>query len=187
MGSASKLLSPPERAHSVNIKTVRKTLCKGVFLRKHQNPFTLAEGAAYQSSVEEYWNGYREQVKFVNREIISVIDDILLKSGTPPIILIMGDHGPASMFNWSLEDPGCVWERTSNLYAILLPEHQNDGTAYASISPVNTFRVIFNTYFGTDLPLLEDKSYMMSWQQPTLNVDVTDTRDSYSGCTIPTD
>jgi hypothetical protein len=47
--------------------------------------------------------------------------------------------------------------------------------------------VIFNTYFGTDLPLLEDKSYMMSWQQPTLNVDVTDTRDSDTGCTIPTD
>ena len=156
-------------------------------IQQHQNPFTLAEGASYQSSVEEYWNGYREQVRFVNREIINVIDDILLKSETPPIILIMGDHGPASMFNWSLEDPGCVWERTSNLYAILLPEHQNDGTAYASISPVNTFRVIFNTSFGTDLPLLEDRSYMMSWQQPTLNVDVTDTRDSYAGCTIPTD
>ena len=156
-------------------------------IREHQNPFTLAEGPAHQSSVDEYWIGYREQVRFANREIIKVIDDILLKSETPPVILVMGDHGPASMFNWTMEDPGCIWERTSNLYAILLPEHQNHGTVYASISPVNTFRVIFNTYFGTDLPLLEDRSYMMSWQQPTLNVDVTDTRGSHSGCTITDD
>ena len=156
-------------------------------IQEHENPFTLAEGSAYQSSVEAYWNGYREQVKFVNREIMKVVDDILLKSETPPIILIMGDHGPSSMFKWTMEDPGCIWERTSNLYAILLPEHQNDGTVYDSISPVNTFRVIFNTYFGTDLPLLEDRTYMMSWQQPTLNVDVTNTRDSYAGCTISED
>jgi hypothetical protein len=30
---------------------------------------------------------------------------------------------------------------------------------YPSISPVNTFRVIFNNYFGTNLPLLKDQTY----------------------------
>jgi len=29
------------------------------------------------------------------------------------------------------------------------------------LTPVNTFRVILNTYFGADLPLLEDKSCFM--------------------------
>ena len=30
---------------------------------------------------------------------------------------------------------------------------------YPAISPVNTFRLIFNTYLGADYPLLEDISY----------------------------
>jgi hypothetical protein len=150
-------------------------------------PFTLAEGAEFQGGEQEYINGYREQVRFVNQEIMIMIDAILAKSRRPPIILVMGDHGPASMFNWQLEDPSCLWERTSNLYAVLLPGHENDGTAYPSISPVNTFRVIFNTYFGTDLPLLEDKTYMMAWQEPTLEMDITGARDSVEGCKIPSE
>jgi hypothetical protein len=149
-----------------------------------QRPYTLAEGAGFQDSQEAYQNGYRQQVGFVNQEIMKVIDAIRSKSETPPIILIMSDHGPASMFNWNFEDPGCLWERTSNLYAILLPGHENDGTVYSSISPVNTFRMIFNTYFDADLPLLEDRSYMMAWQHPTLKVDVTNVRDSLEGCTL---
>ena len=32
---------------------------------------------------------------------------------------------------------------------------------YPNISPVNTFRVIFNEYFGFNLPLLEDQSYVL--------------------------
>ena len=30
---------------------------------------------------------------------------------------------------------------------------------YATITPVNSFRIIFNHYFGYNLPLLEDTSY----------------------------
>ena len=150
-----------------------------------EQPFTFAEGLGNQGDLEEYWNGYQEQVKFVNREITEVIDAILKKSESPPIILLMGDHGPGSLFNLDIEKPGCLWERTSNLYAILLPGHQNDGVVYSSISPVNSFRVIFNTYFGTDLPLLDDKSYLMLWYKPTLKVDITSTRDARESCTVP--
>ena len=35
---------------------------------------------------------------------------------------------------------------------------------YQSISPVNSFRVIFNAYFGTDLPLLDDEVYIFDRQ-----------------------
>lgn len=35
---------------------------------------------------------------------------------------------------------------------------------YETITPVNTFRIILNNYFGQNLPLLEDKSYFV----PTL-------------------
>ena len=97
----------------------------------------------------------------------------------------MGDHGPASMFHWDVDAPGCVWERTSNLYALRLPGHQNDGTLYPSITPVNTFRVIFNTYFGTDLPLLDDQTYLASVKYPTTIKDVTGVIESHNGCSVP--
>jgi hypothetical protein len=96
----------------------------------------------------------------------------------------MSDHGPASMFRFDIDSPGCVWERTSNLYALHLPGHQNDGTLYSTISPVNTFRVIFNTYFGTKLPLLEDRSYLAASQYRGKIKDVTSSRDSLAGCSI---
>ena len=133
---------------------------------------------------EDYQKGYREQIIFANKEILEDIDAILAKSKTPPIILLMGDHGPASMFQFDIDQPGCVWERTSNLYALLLPGHQNDGTLYSTISPVNTFRVIFNTYFGTNLPLLEDRTYLAAAQYRNKIKDVTDQRDSRESCTI---
>ena len=34
------------------------------------------------------------------------------------------------------------------------------------ISPVNTFRVIFNQYFGGHYPLLEDVSYLSGYDSP---------------------
>jgi len=150
----------------------------------HEQPYSLWDETSYTGGLDQYRSGYREQVIFINREIIKVIRNILAKSETQPIIILMGDHGPASMFNWRLDDPGCVWERTSNLYAILLPGQQTDRIVNPTFTPVNTFRVIFNTYFNTDLPLLEDRSYLMSWQQPTLKVDVTEERESREACTV---
>ncbi|HSK66782.1 MAG TPA: hypothetical protein VK888_07625 [Anaerolineales bacterium] len=147
-------------------------------------PFTLAEGAAIQGGSSAYVNGYREQVHYISTEIMKVIDVILNMSKIPPIIVVMGDHGPASQFNFDMNNPGCTWERTSNLYAVLLPGHKYNGILYPSISPVNTFRIIFNTYFDTHLPILEDKSYLRSWQQPAWNVDITSERDSLHGCDI---
>jgi len=45
------------------------------------------------------------------------------------------------------------------LNAYALPGVDPAQALYPSISPVNSFRVVLNRYFGTDLPLLEDRSY----------------------------
>jgi hypothetical protein len=50
------------------------------------------------------------------------------------------------------------------LNALYLPEvvlHQADTT-----SPVNTFRLIFNQYFGAELDILDDVSYISSYSAP---------------------
>ena len=103
---------------------------------------------------------YIGQVIFINREILEVIDEILAKSETPPIIVIQGDHGPPPQLSPSSA------QKMPILNAYYLPGVDVDKVLYSSISPVNTFRVILNSYFGQDLSLLEDISYYAPPEDP---------------------
>lgn len=49
------------------------------------------------------------------------------------------------------------------LNAYYLPEGEG---LYPSISPVNSFRLVFNTYFQADYSLLDDRSYFSSYNTP---------------------
>jgi hypothetical protein len=91
------------------------------------------------------YEGYRNQIAFINDRIISIIKALIRDSKTPPIILLQSDHGIAPA-------------RNANLGAYYLPGGNAEGL-YAGISSVNIFRVVFNTYFGTHYPLLPDHAY----------------------------
>ena len=109
---------------------------------------------------ENLQTAYLGQVVFINREILQVIDVILAKSETPPIIIIQGDHGPPPQLAPSST------QKMPILNAYYLPGVDSDKVLYSSISPVNTFRVILNSYFGQTLPLLEDTSYYAPPEDP---------------------
>ncbi len=94
--------------------------------------------------------GYPNAVAFIDTQIIQAVDAILAHSQTPPVIVIQGDHGP---FLYSMPH-----DHMKILNAYYLPG-ANNAPLTPSISPVNTFRVIFNTYFGQHYPLLEDASW----------------------------
>jgi hypothetical protein len=104
------------------------------------------------------WTNYKDrqfylgQYIFISREIEKVIDVLLKESETPPIIIVQSDHGQRP-HHPNIAIGGDEWEKILNV--MYLP-----GMDYSeisdSISPVNTFRLIFNQYFGTDYPLLED-------------------------------
>jgi len=135
--------------------------------------YTLGDGAGFPGTRTEYEQGYREQITYLNRQMKDVVDAILENSEKPPIIIIQGDHGPGSRFDMlSLDRVDCLWERFSILNAYYFPGQKYVGL-YPTISPVNSFRVIFNTFFGTDLPLLQDKSYYASYGTPYVDEDVT--------------
>ncbi len=95
---------------------------------------------------------YRDQLIFTNKRILDIVKDLVLNSNRPPIIMIQGDHG----VRYSPE------ERVAILNAIYLPDG-GDQWLYPTISPVNTFRVVFNHYFGGEYDLLEDVSYYSSY------------------------
>ena len=122
-------------------------------------PYTFGpngEVPAFQgkdATYEEIAAAYVDQVKFVNREILNVIDALIENSDVPPVIIIQGDHGPLPDLT---EEPS---ERLPILNAYYLPGVQTDTMLYPSISPVNSFRIVLNSYFGQELPLLEDLSH----------------------------
>lgn len=119
--------------------------------------YTIFDAMKFAGGKEEYIEGYRGQVMYINQLVIDMVNQILLNSSTPPIIILQADHGPAVLMGSSLEN-SCLKERFSILNAIYLPDDKLD-ILYSSITPVNTFRVIFNTYFGTQLEPLPDKNY----------------------------
>jgi hypothetical protein len=95
-----------------------------------------------------YQKGYVNQLQNLNRNMLEAIDTIMANSETPPIIIIQGDHGP-----WLQPENKRFW----NLTAIYFPEHKDK--LYSTITPVNIFRLVFDTYFGGKYDILDDVSY----------------------------
>lgn len=95
---------------------------------------------------------YLEYLKYTNRMLLQLIDEIKGNNKTPPIIILMSDHGfrciPESL------SPSYLF---MNLLSINMPDKNylffND-----TMSNVNIFRSIFNTVFCQQLPLLKDST-----------------------------
>ena len=109
------------------------------------------------------------------------IDAILEKSKTPPVIIIQGDHGPGSGLDWKSPERSCLWERTSIFNAYYLPDG-GSSLLYPSITPVNSLRVVLNTYFKAGLPLLPDHTYFTSHYLTDQVIDINDKTGSKQNC-----
>jgi len=48
------------------------------------------------------------------------------------------------------------------LNAVYFPDHDYR-MLYPQMSPVNTFRIVFNHYFGQNLPLLKDSTVIVKF------------------------
>jgi hypothetical protein len=84
------------------------------------------------------------------------LQKIISDSETPPIIIVQGDHGGLDTTDE---------ERMAILNAYYLPGDGNQ-LLYENITPINTFRLIINHYFGSDFEPLEDVSYFSSYKHP---------------------
>ncbi|MFX1266301.1 MAG: sulfatase-like hydrolase/transferase, partial [Promethearchaeota archaeon] len=116
-------------------------------------PFVFGPEGEYIASVN--WSNHEDkqfylgQYIFISTQIEAVVDVLLEKSETPPIIILQSDHG--TRHGYPVGDG--EWHKILN--AMYLPG-MDTGMLDDDISPVNTFRLIFNQYFDADYPLLED-------------------------------
>lgn len=120
-------------------------------------PFTFSDDRYFLSPPSKYRSGYISQLLFINKMVLQTIDNILLNSKTPPIIIIQGDHGPGVFIDYHSAENSCLYERFSILNAYYLPGFSQN--IPDDITPVNTFRMIFNEYFRTDIELLPNRHY----------------------------
>lgn len=121
-------------------------------------PFSFMDETYIPLTTVEYRNGYINQLKFINHKLENLIDTILANSDIPPIIILQADHGPRRVTDSSSFDNKCQKERFAIFTAYYLPGMEQNRIS-DNITPVNLFRIIFNEYFSTELPLLDAHSY----------------------------
>ena len=122
---------------------------------------------------------YLQQLKFTNKKTIETIDAIIAKSESLPIIILQSDHGERIGVNWDDPTKEMVRQGLNNLNAYYLP-HDGRISLYDDITPVNTFRVVFNEYLNADFELLDDRHYWVSSDKKPYDLeDVTEIIDEY--------
>jgi len=124
----------------------------------------------------------QDQLIATNNMIMNLIDELLSHSEVPPIIILQADEGSRPA-RYLINPPEFIWDEATEaewrekygiLNAYYLPDVDND-VLYPSITPVNSFRLIFNLYFGTKFEFLPDNSYFSdSYRTPFDFVDVTE-------------
>lgn len=126
---------------------------------------------------------YLEQLTCANSKIKKLISAILSNSKNPPVIIIQSDEGPYKVDEMNLNGEQIDWTKVSKeaikthlniLNAYYLPGYDYK-KLYPNISPVNSFRLVFNHYINTDLKLLQDRNYFIpNIDRPYNYTDITE-------------
>ena len=101
----------------------------------------------------------------VRIDVVALVDSLLAAypPDNPPVIIIQGDEGPYPTrtqpheFEWHDASNEEMSEKMRIMNAIYAPGCED--RFYPSLTPVNTFRILLNCYFGTALEPLPDRSY----------------------------
>jgi hypothetical protein len=120
------------------------------------DPYVFAADGAYPSQEASQKELYAQQTLYLNARITEIAAEILSQSERPPIIIIQSDHGTGVSY------PA---DRMHNLGLYYLPDG-GQTWLYPRITPVNSFRIILNHYFGAELPLLDDQSFFSTYGAP---------------------
>ncbi len=135
---------------------------------------------------------YCSDLNSVNDKLKIMLDKIFTAYKTPPIIVMQGDHGTLTKFQqfekegrklepalFNSHDVGVdemFRERMRIFNAYYLPDG-GESLLYDRITPVNTFRVIFDYYFNMNFELLDDRNYFPEGWGGTQRFDFVDVSD----------
>jgi len=165
------------------IKTIGNNKDEPIFVFAHMliphppnvfgpNGEVIVPGNHISSEIWDEKIAYLDQLEFTNNEITKVIEKIL-DENEKPIIIIQSDHGSGFDIDWKNPDESMILQRLSILNAYYVPEI-SENQFYENITPVNSFRIIFNDYFNGNYKILEDLNYWNNVYKPFDFHDVTE-------------
>lgn len=131
------------------------------FMLPHEPYMYRADGSiAFEHGYTAEARYYIPHLQWTNRIVTRLADSILSACRDKNVVVIVqGDHG----FRFQVSDPLYNEESCKILYAVYCSDAR-----YAPWrtmrSTVNSFRILFNTYFQTRFPLLPDSSYNLNYR-----------------------
>jgi hypothetical protein len=108
---------------------------------------------------------YAQQLQYVSKKVMELITLLQRNKKNPPIIILQSDHGP-----WlNSPDPKEVYQARSQILNAYFVPPAFRAKLYPTITPVNSFRLLFSELFKLDFPLLPDRpvSYDFFLNDPT--------------------
>ena len=130
-------------------------------------PFIVdAEGNFLQNSPPDEVSAYADQITYLNTRLVEIIDTLIESSDPDPVIIIQSDHGATIDYEGLNIDKS---NRLGILNAYYLPGNAVNELD-PTITPVNTFRIIFDKFFNGDYGRLDDKS-IVGRQSPFTTID----------------
>lgn len=106
--------------------------------------------------------GYIDHIAYANRIIEDIVTALLDERREPPVILIQADEGPFperdGRVPWQEASAQELQIKTGILNAFYFPG-EDYGALTSDVTPVNTYRIVFNEIFGARFPLLPDRIF----------------------------
>jgi hypothetical protein len=118
----------------------------GPYVYNRDGSFRFAPDLSHESGL------YVDAIVDINQKTLNLVDTLIANSDTPPIIIIQADHGTHHYANGI--------NKHKILSAYYLPGTV-DIEPYATITPVNDFRLVLHDYFDPSIQLLPDTLFVM--------------------------
>lgn len=152
-------------------------------------PYVFDADGSYPSAQEQSTRtqaqAFEAQLKYTNDQIRSIVRSLLSRpADQQPIIVLQADEGPYPeayrlqeiLFDWSKATTDQLETKYGILDAFYLPGTPPAGAPepYSTMTSWNTFPILFDRYFGMQIPLLPDRSFTSSsYTKPYDFTDIT--------------
>jgi len=107
--------------------------------------------------IDEDMKAYTQQIVYVNRIMMDLVEKILSSPKRPVAIIIQGDHGyrffDKDKKQWEFPNFNAFYFSNGD-YRLL----------HDSLTNVNTFRVVANTFFGQQYPMLKGHTWFLQYK-----------------------
>jgi hypothetical protein len=141
---------------SVKLKTTGPKFVYGHFLGPHPHYFYDSTGKLFDSPKPPDKIAYLHEIASSNRILKQITDSIMVYSNRPTVIIFQSDHG------FSFDMPVNKQKYFPNFSAIYF-SNKDYSLLTDSAHNVNTFRIVFNTFFHQGMELLPYRSEFIRW------------------------